>query len=147
MKSRWHRLTQFASSWWVPAIIICMGGALGTASRQAVTMVIPGSEQLLSLLLINVTGAFLLGMLLEWLQRTDALNAHLQRIRLFFGTGFLGCFTTYSTFAVTNAQLIDNGYVPKAIAYGLLTVITGFLAAAIGMAIVSKISPAEEPHS
>jgi len=51
--------------------------------------------------LINVVGAFLLGVLLERLRRARGEPERRRLVRLFSGTGFLGCFTTYSALAVT----------------------------------------------
>jgi fluoride exporter len=55
-----------------------------------------GSELPLATLLINLAGAFLLGVLLERLGRARGEPQRRRLVRLLAGTGFLGGFTTYS---------------------------------------------------
>lgn len=119
--------------WFYQAILVFLGGVLGTASREALTLALPESTPSLSLLGINVLGALLLGLLLESIQIFGRGRQNWQRRRLVFGTGFLGCFTTYSAFATANAELIDHSRVEMAVLYGISTLILGLVAATIGM--------------
>ncbi|UGT62660.1 fluoride efflux transporter FluC [Nocardia asteroides] len=84
---------------------------------------------------INVTGAFLLGLLLEALVRLGPDTGWRQRVRLTLGTGFLGAFTTYSTLAVDTDLLLRDGHPSTALTYGLGTVLAGGLATTAGIAL------------
>src|SRR5215204_6706520 len=79
---------------------VWLGGAGGTAARYLLgSEVARGSQLPLVTFLINVVGAFLLGVLLERLGRDGGEPERRRYVRLFAGTGFLGGFTTYSALA------------------------------------------------
>ena len=72
-------------------VVVALGGVCGTLLRILVgELPIMGFQ---SLLLVNLAGAFALGLLLH--------ITHSNIGRLFFGTGILGGFTTTSAFAIT----------------------------------------------
>ena len=73
-----------------------MGGFFGTAARLAVTLVVGDAA---GLMVVNLVGAFLLGLLTAVLARST--SARNRRIHLLLGTGALGGFTTYSALAVS----------------------------------------------
>jgi CrcB protein len=54
-------------------------------------------------------------------------------VRPFVATGFLGAYTTYSTFAVETVLLVRDGYVAVALAYAAASLVTGFVAAWVGL--------------
>lgn len=70
-----------------------VGGALGTLTRAVLIELFPENAASWTVLAINLVGSFVFA----WL--TTVLLARRPRILLFFGTGFLGGFTTYSTLA------------------------------------------------
>lgn len=74
--------------------LVFVGGALGSLLRAVLIEVFPADASSWTVLAINLVGSFLLA----WL--TAAALRGRERIRLFFGTGFLGGFTTYSTLAL-----------------------------------------------
>ncbi len=53
--------------------------------------------------------------------------------RPLLATGMLGAFTTFSTFAVEIANLIDDGYLGISIAYAVASLVVGLLAALLGI--------------
>src|SRR5438105_4677366 len=57
-------------------------------------------------LIINVTGSFLLGFILVLISNRLVADPGL---RLLLGTGFLGAYTTFSTFSYETIALIDQG--------------------------------------
>ena len=81
-------------------------------------------------LLINVTGSFVLCFLATMLSQRVILN---PALRLALLVGFLGSYTTFSTFSYEWLQLIQNGEVLRSLAYILSSVIGGGLAGGIGL--------------
>ena len=78
--------------------VIAAGGALGSLARYGVNLALPHSGGFpVSTLLENVVGCFVLGALLVVL--TELRRPH-RLVRPFLGTGVLGGFTTFSTYAV-----------------------------------------------
>ncbi|WP_077138255.1 fluoride efflux transporter FluC [Flaviflexus massiliensis] len=121
------------SRWFFQALLVFLGGCLGTASRHAVTLALPDTSPSLSLFVVNVVGSFLLGLLMDLGRLRGQSRQRYQHYRLLLGTGFLGSFTTYSAFALANAQLITDNQIGTVLAYGFGMVITGVLAALLGI--------------
>jgi CrcB protein len=92
-----------------------------------------GSQLPLTTLMINLVGAFLLGVLLERVGRATAEPERRRLVRLFAGTGFLGGFTTYSALATEVVQLGQAGLAAQAVAYALGTVLLGAVASLAGI--------------
>jgi CrcB protein len=119
---------------WRSLGLVALGGTLGTGAREALALSFPAAPGTLpvTILLINVTGSLLLGLLLESLLRRGPDEGPRRDLRLFVGTGVLGGFTTYSALAVDTGLLLD-GHAGVAIAYALGSVVAGALAAAGGI--------------
>lgn len=110
-----------------------LGGCFGAGVREALTAIVPAAGPIPTPILIaNLSGAFLLGLLLEALIRSTSRGA--ARARLLLGTGVLGGFTTYSALALAVAELVIEGQQWIALAYGAGTVIVGALATWAGIA-------------
>lgn len=78
--------------------LVAAGGTVGVAARLGLGMVLPDASGIpVSVIVANVAGAFLLGVLTAQLPGGSA--------RLFWGTGVLGGFTTYSAFTVGVTEL------------------------------------------
>jgi len=117
-----------------PAILVGLGGALGTVARFLLSRAIPDAAGIpLGTLLINLSGSFVLGWLLSALAVRGADTGPRMRVRLFLGTGLLGGYTTYSTLAVGSFDAIVNGSVGVGIAYALVSVVLGVACAAVGI--------------
>lgn len=115
-------------------LLVFAGGVLGTLLREIVTLVVPPVGRLpLGVLLVNLLGAFLLGLLLESLAHRGPETPSGLRARLFLGTGLLGGFTTYSTLAEAVAALVAGGAPGLAAAYGVGTVVLGAVATGAGV--------------
>lgn len=116
-------------------LLVALGGSLGTASRYGVGRVYPtlAGQWPVATFSVNIVGAFLLGFLLEGLTRLGPDSGWRQRTRLALGTGFLGSFTTYSALALDTDVLLRDGHGTLAVAYALATLLTGFLATAVGI--------------
>ncbi len=117
--------------------VIVAGGFLGTLGRYEVYRAWPTAPTHFptGTLVINTSGAFLLGLLLTLLleHRTPEPLGHY--VRPFVGTGLLGGWTTYSTFAVGAVVLIKAGNLGTAVAYLLATLVAGTVAVVAGMAL------------
>lgn len=120
-------------------VAVAVGGVLGAAAREAVAQAMPAAPGAFpwSTLVVNVSGAFVLGLLLERLVRTGDDRGWRRRLRLAGGTGFLGSYTTYSTFAVETADLARTAHVAVAVAYLAATVVAGLVATAAGIALAA----------
>jgi CrcB protein len=113
---------------------VALGGVAGAAARDAIEQAMPpGAGFPVATLLVNLSGALLLGVLLEALVRAGDDTGWRRRLRLLAGTGFMGAYTTYSTFAVEAVQLGRHGRGGTAVAYVVVTVIGGLLATGTGV--------------
>ncbi|MBU4465570.1 MAG: CrcB family protein [Actinobacteria bacterium] len=116
--------------------LVFAGGVLGTAAREALSLAFPTGDGIpYAIFGINVLGAFLLGLLLEALVRRGTDHGGRRAVRLFFGTGVLGGFTTYSALATDAAALIGRGEVLSGVGYGLMTVLIGAAATFAGIVV------------
>jgi len=116
-------------------LVVFVGGICGTFARYQLGNLLPTTANQLPIgtLLINLLGAFLLGMLLEGLARRGPDAGRRQLARLGIGTGFMGAFTTYSTFAVETSLLSRHGHIELAWLYAALSVIGGLICCAAGI--------------
>lgn len=104
---------------------IAVGGAIGALARYEAGLALPHlpGELPLETFLVNVAGCLLIGALIVTV--TEWTRAH-PLVRPFLGTGILGGFTTFSTYAVDTEQLLRIGRAATAGAY-----LMGTLAAAV----------------
>lgn len=124
---------------WRFIALVGLGGAGGTAARHLLGDAIGTTHGFpLGTFLINIVGAFALGILLQTLARSGSDAGHRRRIRLFLGTGFLGGFTTYSALAVDADTLLRADQLGLALAYAVGTVAVGLVASVAGIAIARK---------
>jgi len=115
-------------------LFVAIGGLAGVLARWGISRLTLHSEALIwSTVGINVVGSFLLGLLVaeEWFGRD---------IREGLGVGFLGGFTTFSTFSVQIVLETDAGEPGRAAAYLLASVVGGVLAAAAGYALGRRLA-------
>ena len=114
----------------VAALVI--GAIVGTALRLALDTVIPhdASQFPLSTIIINIVGAFALGLLVARLWPVAPAWA-----RAGLGAGLIGTFTTFSAFALSLAQLAARSEWVLAGAYLLGTMVLGLGAAIVGLSL------------
>lgn len=82
-------------------ILVALGGALGALARYGLGYFI--SMSIISTLIVNALGCFLSGAIIFYLDKTS--HAHLNLLLI---VGFLGSFTTYSTFNHQMIQLLEK---------------------------------------
>jgi CrcB protein len=115
---------------------------LGTALRLGVTAVIPADGQLpLAVIVVNLSGAFVLAWLLETLVQRGPETAVGRGIRLGVGTGVLGGYTTYSALAVGADGLIATDNLTVGLLVAVPTVVAGVILAWLGAVVARAITP------
>jgi len=113
---------------------IAAGGMVGAILRFAIKDLsyntAPGKIPW-STLFINITGTFLLALILTAVAEGFRLDAD---IRLGIGTGFLGAYTTFSTFMYEGFRLFQDQK-KNALAYVAGSLVLGVMGSFIGMGI------------
>lgn len=115
-------------------LLVALGGSAGAVTRLLVNLAVTARlGQLLpwATFFINVSGCFVLGLVLGSLQ-AGALH---PLARPLIATGFLGAYTTFSTFGAETIVLLEEGSVLLAAVYVGGSVVLGLLAAAGGLAL------------
>ena len=114
-------------------LLIAAGGAAGAESRYlgdtAVLARFSGAFPL-GILVVNVTGAFVVGLLGAWIVDRGVLPADL-RIPLM--VGFLGAYTTFSTLMLDSWRLLEDGLPLLALGNLVGSVVLGFVAVVGGL--------------
>jgi CrcB protein len=117
---------------WPVVGVVALGGAVGAVARYAVTLWLPTEPGRFPIgtFGINVLGCLLIGVLLVLV--TEVHRAH-PLVRPLLGTGVLGGFTTFSTFASETRGLLRPGDVPLAALYFFGTLAAALLAVTLGI--------------
>ncbi len=116
-------------------LLIAFGGAAGAVSRYLVDDTVTrwlGTSFPLGTLLVNVTGSFLLGALVALVIERAALPPD---VRAPVMIGFLGAYTTFSTWMLDSARLMQGGDWVVAVANLGGSVILGLIAVFAGLAV------------
>ena len=126
-------------------LLLGIAGAAGSLTRYGISRLFAFSTFPLGTFLINITGAFLLGYLATLVRHRGVLS---DTWLLVLGTGFLGAYTTFSTYMLESDLLLRNGEWLRASAYlagslfvGLIAVRLGFLAAGGAAVVQSTTAP------
>jgi fluoride exporter len=128
--------------------LVALGGSVGTAARASLEAAFPAPAGAWpwTTFTINVVGSLILGALLESLLRGGEDSGWRRAVRLGCGTGMLGGFTTYSTFALEVERLLHGGAVEIAATYAVVSVAAGLVAAGAGIAIAAAWSRTRGPR-
>lgn len=114
---------------------MALAGALGAVSRWGLSRAVvsvAGDRSHVGTLTVNVLGCLLFGLLFALFEQRIADESHL---RLFFFVGFLGAFTTFSTFAHDSHHLLTNHGIIMAGVNLLLSVTLGWGAFVLGLVV------------
>jgi CrcB protein len=135
-----------APRWREPRLIssvaaVAAGGVLGAETRYGLGSALPhGPAQWpWSTLLINTSGCVAIGVLMVVI--TELIQAH-PLARPFLGVGFLGGYTTFSTYTVDVLTLARAGRAPLALGYLVATPVIAVVAAAVGAALTRALAAA-----
>lgn len=116
-------------------LVVGVGGFLGAMARYGVGLVVVRHwtrDFPLATLLINVSGSFLLGLFSTWATERAALD---PALRLLVATGFVGAFTTFSTFEYETQRLAESGAHGWAFVNVVTSVAAGYLAVRLGVSL------------
>ncbi len=111
-----------------PYLLIAAGGFAGACMRYALNEVVPG---MYGILVINVIGCYLLGFLMY---ESIYVGAFSPQTRLVYGAGFIGAFTTFSTFSLQTFEaspLIAMSNVLVSLVLGMAGIFLGRMTAAM----------------
>jgi CrcB protein len=112
---------------------IMIGGSLGAMLRVAVKSISIGPQQggfPLNTLIINITGSFVLALFMTMTLEIFEFDAD---IRLGVSTGFLGGYTTFSTFCRESVLMLVNGQYITAVSYLAASTVLGLAAVYLGV--------------
>jgi fluoride exporter len=119
-------------------VLVFLGAGIGGALRHAVNI---ATARLFGMgfpwgtLTVNVVGGFAMGMLAGWLALKTG-ESWTQSVRLFFATGILGGFTTFSAFSLEAVLLWERGASAAAAAYVLASVVLSIAGLLAGLLVV-----------
>lgn len=116
----------------VNMLFIGIGGFLGAITRYSIALWIGqkwGRSFPFGTLVVNITGCLLIGFLMPLLTERFLVN---PQLRLLLTVGFLGAYTTFSTFAYETGTLLQDGEWLFALLNVMLSVLVGFIALKLG---------------
>ena len=120
-------------------LFVAAGGAIGSVTRYLVGGWIAnrfGAAFPYGTFVINVTGSFIIGFFLAFAQERAALSPYW---RLFFAVGFVGGYTTFSTFEYEGIRLLQDREMLLASVYLIGSVVTGSIAVFGGIVLGSRL--------
>ncbi len=120
-------------------LMIGLGGALGAISRftlstyiyQKYTHIFPWGT-----FMVNMLGCFLIGVVYILGAENVITNPNTRSL---LSVGFLGAFTTFSTFSYETLNIIKNGEFKIAFLYAVGSLVTGLLAVWLGLSLTNSI--------
>jgi fluoride exporter len=119
----------------VQYLVISLGGILGANARYVLGTWIAqryGTSFPYGTLVINVSGSLVIGLFLTLIAERFVLHPNW---RLFFAVGFLGAYTTFSTFSYESVVLLQNGSWRLGLVNMVGSMVLGPIAVVIGMAV------------
>ncbi|WP_192483727.1 MULTISPECIES: fluoride efflux transporter CrcB [Cysteiniphilum] len=123
-------------------LLVGLGGGLGSISRFGLSEFIYkvfGKSFPHGILIVNILGCLIIGALAAFFQKERLLEHFLTpHFRALLITGFLGGFTTFSSFSLDALTLLQKGEWSKAIIYIMLSVLISMIAVFVGFYLVEK---------
>ncbi|MHB0935331.1 MAG: fluoride efflux transporter CrcB [Armatimonadota bacterium] len=121
----------------LPILLIALGGALGALARYGLGGLVQGNRGHFpyGTLVVNILGCLVMGVLMGLVSANIAKPEH----RTFLGIGFLGAFTTFSTFSFEALNLFQNHDTAGGLLYIGLTMIGCLAAVTVGYLITSAV--------
>ena len=120
-------------------VSVAVGGAFGAVARYLIN-ISPAANVFekfpFPTFLINISGSFLIGFLLILLTDRIVIN---DNVRMAIIVGFLGAFTTFSTFEMEIFGLIRERYFVTAFLYLFLSIFVGFVGLLGGVELAKRV--------
>jgi CrcB protein len=122
-------------------LFIGLGGAVGALARHGLITWVDswaGTTFPWGTLTVNVTGSFLIGLLMGYVEVTPMSPA----LRTLLAVGLLGSFTTFSTYALETVALVRDGFAMRAALYSFGSLALGAVAVCAGLfGVVQSVRP------
>jgi len=122
------------------SLAVAIGGAIGAWLRFVVGRLfvewlgpVRASAFPWGTLTVNVLGSLAMGLLVGWMARHGTMS---ETARLFLAVGVLGGFTTFSSFSMEFALLVERGAMTLAALYVAVSLVAGFAALFAGLAVM-----------
>ncbi|PIE48455.1 MAG: fluoride efflux transporter CrcB [Flavobacteriales bacterium] len=112
-------------------LMVFLGGGLGSMMRYGVGLLLNKESIPYGTGLVNILGSLLIGLFMGYHLKVNA-QAFSQAQLAFLVIGFLGGFTTFSSFMYENLQFLFNEQYFRFFGYGLLSLVLGLMAVAGG---------------
>lgn len=115
------------------ALIVLLGSGIGGVARHLLNTwiaALTGSSFPFGILIVNVLGSTAMGLVAGWFAFRGQAPAD---VRLFLTTGFLGGFTTFSSFTLDAALLYERGQPEMAVIYVVASVLISVLGLFAGL--------------
>jgi CrcB protein len=126
----------------LPVVLaVAAGGALGAPARYEIELIVnsPAGTFPWATFWINLTGSFVLGALLTLVIARWPPSRY---VRPFFASGFIGAYTTWSTFVVETDELMAHGHADVAATYVVASLVGGLAAVWAGVTAVRALPSA-----
>ena len=128
-------------------LYVFLGGGLGAVCRYLATTAIGARFGMMfpfGTLFVNTLGSFLMALIMGFLlTMAKANNLLSEPLRLLLTVGFLGGFTTFSSFSMETLTLIRSGSIVLAISNIVANVMLGLIAAILGLYLATMIQGAK----
>jgi CrcB protein len=131
----------------IPALLIFLGGGLGSLARHGCSLFVArhfGETFPWGTFLVNVTGSLAIG-LFAGLTGPEGRWLAPVHLRQFFMFGLCGGYTTFSSFSLQTLTLLENGEWLRAFANIVLSVVACLFAVWIGYALGIHLSQPRSP--
>jgi fluoride exporter len=119
-------------------IVVALGGAFGAVARYWLGGLINSRWPMqfpLGTFVINVTGSFIIGFFLTMVGQRVTIHPNW---RLLIAVGFVGAYTTFSTFEYETLKLLEEGNVLNAALNVVLSLVAGFVAVWLGVTLARR---------
>lgn len=119
-------------------LLVLVGGGIGSACRYGVSAAAGrafGDGFAWGTLLVNLLGCLLIGFIVGLADRAIVSRT----VRILLVTGFLGGFTTFSTFSLESVRMLVGGYVGKGLLDIGLNLVLGLALTVAGLALATRL--------